>query len=51
MEKELDEELARFLKNGPTPEELQRVKAQYEAGFSAGSNALEGSAENRTGWR
>src|SRR5690348_11477549 len=33
VEKEVDEELARFLKDGPTPEELQRVKAQYEANF------------------
>jgi len=33
VEKELDEELARFLKDGPTPEELQRVKAQYQANF------------------
>jgi zinc protease len=33
VEKELDEELARFLKDGPTPEELQRVKTQYDANF------------------
>jgi len=33
VEKELDEELARFLKNGPTAEELQRVKTQYQANF------------------
>jgi zinc protease len=36
VEKELDEELARFLKNGPTPEEMQRVKAQYQAAFVRG---------------
>src|SRR6267378_3222154 len=36
VEKELDEELARFLKNGPTPEEMQRVKAQYQANFIRG---------------
>jgi zinc protease len=33
VEKEVDDELARFLKDGPTPEELQRVKTQYEANF------------------
>jgi zinc protease len=33
VEKDLDEELARFLKEGPTPEELQRVKTQYSADF------------------
>jgi len=31
VEKAVDEELARFLKGGPTAEELQRVKTQYEA--------------------
>jgi zinc protease len=36
VEKEVDEELARFLKDGPTPEEMQRVKAQYEANFIRG---------------
>jgi len=36
VEKELDEELARFIKNGPTPEEMQRVKAQYQANFIRG---------------
>jgi len=33
VEKEADEELARFLKDGPTAEELQRVKTQYDANF------------------
>ena len=33
VEKAVNEELARFLKDGPTPEELQRVKVQYEANF------------------
>jgi zinc protease len=42
VEKELDEELARFLKNGPTPEELQRVKAQYEANFLRGIERIGG---------
>ena len=42
VEKELDEELARFLKDGPTAEELQRVKAQYEAGFIRGIERIGG---------
>jgi zinc protease len=36
VEREVDEELARFLQEGPTPEEMQRVKAQYEANFIRG---------------
>jgi len=42
VEKELDEELARFLKDGPTPEELQRVKAQYQANFIRGIERIGG---------
>jgi zinc protease len=42
IEKELDEELARFMKSGPTPEELQRVKAQYEATFLRGIERIGG---------
>jgi zinc protease len=42
VEKELDEELARFLKDGPTAEELQRVKAQYEAHFIRGVERIGG---------
>jgi len=42
VEKELDEELARFLKNGPTPEEMQRVKAQYQANFIRGIERIGG---------
>lgn len=42
LEKELDEELARFLKNGPTPDELQRVKAQYQANFIRGIERIGG---------
>jgi zinc protease len=42
VDKELDEELARFLKSGPTPEELQRVKTQYEAGFLRGIQRIGG---------
>ena len=42
VEKAADEELARFLKDGPTPEELQRVKAQYEANFVRGIERIGG---------
>src|SRR6267142_5642777 len=42
VEKELDEELARFLKEGPTAEELARVKAQYEASFIRGVERIGG---------
>ena len=42
VEKELDEELARFLKEGPTAEELARVKAQYEANFIRGIERIGG---------
>ncbi len=50
VEADIDEELARFIKEGPTPEELQRVKTQYMAnkirglersgGFGGKSDAL-----------
>ena len=42
VEKELDEELARFLKEGPTPDELERVKAQHEANFIRGIERIGG---------
>jgi zinc protease len=42
VEKELDEELARFLKDGPTPEELQRVKTEYAAHFIRGIERIGG---------
>jgi len=42
VEKEVDEELARFMKSGPTAEELQRVKAQYEANFLRGIERIGG---------
>jgi zinc protease len=42
VEKELDEELAKFLKNGPTQEELARVKAQYQANFIRGIERIGG---------
>ena len=42
VEKELDEELARFLKDGPTAEELQRVKTDYAANFVRGIERIGG---------
>ncbi|HZV58924.1 MAG TPA: pitrilysin family protein, partial [Candidatus Eremiobacteraceae bacterium] len=42
VEKELDEELAHFLKDGPTAEELQRVKTQNEAEFVRGVERIGG---------
>src|SRR5580692_3999044 len=42
VEKDLDEELARFLKDGPTPAELARAKAQHEASFVRGIERIGG---------
>jgi zinc protease len=42
VEKECDEELARFLKEGPTAEELARAKAQHEANFVRGIERIGG---------
>jgi zinc protease len=42
VEKALNEELARFLKDGPTAEELQRVKTQYAANFVRGIERIGG---------
>ncbi|MDH4272489.1 MAG: insulinase family protein, partial [Candidatus Aminicenantes bacterium] len=42
VEKALDEELARFLAEGPTEAELQRVKTQYLAQFVRGSERIGG---------
>ena len=42
VEKELDEELARFLREGPTVEELQRVKTEYAANFIRGIERIGG---------
>jgi zinc protease len=42
VERELDEELSRFLKNGPTAEEMQRVKAQHQANFIRGIERIGG---------
>src|SRR5580700_6710954 len=41
-EREIDEELAKFLKEGPTPEELERVKIQDEAAFIRGAERIGG---------
>lgn len=42
VEKEIDEELARFIAKGPTPEELQRAKTQAEAQFIRGIERIGG---------
>src|SRR5277367_6575430 len=42
VEKEIDEELARFLKDGPTAEELERVKVQNQAAFIRGLERIGG---------
>ncbi|MGE5315035.1 MAG: M16 family metallopeptidase, partial [Acidobacteriota bacterium] len=42
IEQAIDEELARFLKTGPTEKELTRVKTQYEAGFTRGIERIGG---------
>ena len=42
LEKAINEELARFLKDGPTPIELQRVQTQYQAGFLRGVERIGG---------
>jgi zinc protease len=42
IEKEIKEELARFLKDGPTSEELQRVQTQYVANFLRGIERIGG---------
>src|SRR3984957_5014523 len=42
VEKEVDEELARFLETGPTPRELERVKTQYMARFIRGVDRIGG---------
>ena len=42
VEKEADEELARFLKDGPTADELQRAKTRYEAVLIRGMERIGG---------
>jgi zinc protease len=42
VEKAIDEELSRFLAQGPTEEELGRVRTQHEAAFIRGLERLDG---------
>jgi len=42
VERELDEELAKFLKDGPSNEELARVKAEIQASFIRGIERIGG---------
>lgn len=42
VERALDEEVARFLREGPTAEELARAQAQYRAGFIRGIERIGG---------
>jgi zinc protease len=42
IEKAIDEELAKFLSDGPTEAELQRVKTQFVAGFVRGIERIGG---------
>ena len=42
VERALDEEMQRFLKSGPTPQELQRIKTQYRASFVRGVERIGG---------
>jgi zinc protease len=42
LEKETNEELTRFLKDGPTPTELERVQTQYVAAFLRGAERIGG---------
>ena len=42
VERALDEELARFLREGPTAQEMKRVKTQYRASFVRGIERIGG---------
>jgi len=42
VERAVDEELTRFLRTGPTPAEVARVKTQYRAGFVRGIERIGG---------
>ena len=42
VEKEVDEEVARFLKDGPTDDELQRAKTRVRSGFIRGVERIGG---------
>jgi zinc protease len=42
VEKDLDQEVSRFLETGPTPRELSRVKTQHIANFIRGADRIGG---------
>jgi zinc protease len=42
IERETEEELGRFLKEGPTPAELERVRTEYVASFLRGAERIGG---------
>ena len=42
VERAIDEELARFIRDGPTPAEMQRVKTQFRANFIRGAERIGG---------
>ncbi len=42
VEKALEEELSRFLKDGPTPQEVERVRTEYLANFIRGVDRIGG---------
>ncbi len=42
VERAIDEELARFIAEGPTPAELQRVKTQFRSNFIRGAERIGG---------
>ncbi|MFW6114384.1 MAG: M16 family metallopeptidase [bacterium] len=42
IEQAIDEEMAKFLSKGPTPDELERVKTQYVANFVRGIERIGG---------
>jgi zinc protease len=42
VERAIDEELARFIRTGPTPSELRRVKTQFRANFIRGIERIGG---------
>jgi zinc protease len=42
VERAINEELTRFIRTGPTPSELRRVKTQYRAGFIRGVERIGG---------
>src|SRR3954464_2809963 len=42
VERAIDEELARFIRTGPTAGELRRIKTQYRANFIRGAERIGG---------